>query len=124
MIRIDIPYLPPKEFSRNSRVHWSVLHRVQDSIADDIHALLLESGWQQGDPWERAVVTIDFVLPDRRTRDADNLITSLKPIMDALTGRVYVDDSIKCIGIPKYHYSYSPKKEARTIIEIEQLPTE
>ena len=121
MIMITLPYLPPKEFSRNSREHWSTLHRVQDRTADDVFALLREAGWEQSEPWTKAEVTLTFVLPDRRTRDADNLITAAKPIMDALvTHQVIQDDCISCIGIPAYKYTYSREKLAGTIIEVEE----
>jgi hypothetical protein len=65
-------------------------------------------------------VAIEFILPDRRTRDADNLITACKPLLDALKGRVFADDSIKCIGFPVFTYKYSRKKEARTVITIRE----
>jgi len=120
MISITLPYLPPREFSRNSRLHWAELHRVQLQVSMDIHMLLLEAGWKPGTPWNRAVVTIQFVLPDRRTRDADNLITAAKPILDSLKHKVFADDSIKCIGIPTYTYKYSRKKLAATVIKIEE----
>ena len=71
-VRLVLPYLPPPEFSRNSRCHWSTLHRVQDSVADDVMALLLESGWRPGRPWKAARVTLTFFLPDKRVRDGDN----------------------------------------------------
>lgn len=119
MISFTYPDLPPKEFSRNSRVHWSTIHRVQDQVADDIYLLLRESGWTPGTPLDSAVVSIEFVVPDKRVRDADNLITSSKPIMDALvTHGVIKDDSLAVIGIPEYSYRYADDKKAVTNIRI------
>ena len=121
-ISITYPALPPREFSRNSRVHWSVLHRVQDSVVDDVLLLLLEAGWQYHEPPERSVVSVEVVLPDRRRRDADNLITCCKPLLDALVKlRVIRDDCIGVIGFPRYSWRYEKGISATeiTIVEVD-----
>lgn len=112
MVEIELPSLPPREFSRNARVHWHVLHRVQQETFDDVLALLLESGWHRGTPaLERAFVEVTFYLPDRRGRDADNLVTRAKPVMDALVqAGVIQDDSLDCIGIPVYRFEHRPRQ--------------
>jgi len=119
MITITLPYLPPKEFSRNARGHWSGLHRIQGEVRDDVYALLLEAGWA-GKPLKLATVRMTFILPNRIRRDGDNLITSAKPCLDALVScGVILDDCLSCIGFPAYYYAYSPEKKAETIIEVE-----
>ena len=121
-VSITYPSLPPREFSRNSRVHWSVLHRVQNQVTDDMLALLLESGWRHQEPPDRSVVSIEVVLPDKRRRDADNLITSCKPLLDALVKLgVLSDDSIHAIGFPQYTWRYEKGISATeiTIVEVD-----
>ena len=84
-------------------------------------ALLLEAGWRHQEPPDRSVVSIEVVLPDRRRRDADNLITCCKPILDALvTLHVISDDSINVIGFPRYSWRYE-KGIASTEITIEEV---
>lgn len=120
-LQITLPYLPPQEFSRNSRAHWSALHEVQARVQDDVYALLLEAGWSDT-AWQKAIVTMTFVLPNRIRRDGDNLITAAKPILDALVScGVIVDDSLSVIGIANYRYEYSPDKKSTTIIKVERL---
>ena len=121
MITITLPYLPPPEFSRNSREFWATLNRVRDRTSDDVKALLLEAGWQPSQPMSRAQIMVEFVLPNRKRRDHDNLITAMKPCWDALVQhQVIKDDCLSCIGIPTYRYRYSRHKEALTIIRIEE----
>jgi len=118
---IEFSDLPPKEWSRNSRVHWSALHRAQQQVNDEVIALLIEQGWCEGglpEPLQTAQVTITFYVPDKRNRDADNLITRCKPILDALvTAGVIEDDSIAVIGVPEYRVEYR-KNQPGTRIEV------
>jgi len=124
MVTFIYPGLPPREFSRNSRAHHMVLHKVQEQVNDDVYMLLMEAGWKPGTPLERAVVAVEFVLPDKRRRDPDNLQTTLKPIWDALVRHgVIKDDCLECIGFPKYSFRYADDKKAATIITIRGVET-
>ena len=115
------PRLPPREFSRNSREHWSVLNRVKDQVVSDIAGLLLETGWKPGIPWTKGHVTVEFVLPDRKRRDHDNLVTSMKPLYDALvTNGVLKDDDLDCIGVPIYTWRYEKGVSATEITVAER----
>ena len=84
--------------------------------------MLLESGWYHHQkPPERSVVSIEVVLPDRRRRDADNLITCCKPLLDALvTLHVIKDDCIDVIGFPLYSWRYE-KGISATEITIDEV---
>ena len=91
----------------NSRAPWPVRHAAQQRVTDEVIALILEQGAMPEQPWEAAELTYTFVLPDRRGRDADNLITGTVAITNAMKGRVFKDDRIACIGIPNFGYRYS-----------------
>ena len=118
MISIELPYLPPKEFSRNSRVHSTALHRVKDQVYDDILITLLESGFKKDvQPLDTATVTFTFYIPDKRNRDADNLITSAKPMLDGLVrAGVIADDNLVTIGVPVYQWEMRPRKPGTRIV--------
>lgn len=86
-VKISLPF-PPRELSPNARVHWARKAKV-------IAAYRQWCGWaaRVGDtgfllpsltlkPPVEATVT--FVLPDKRRRDMDNLLASLKPMWDGL----------------------------------------
>ena len=119
MISIELPYLPPAEFSRNSRAHWTQLHRAKDRVYDDIHVALLEAGFRKEYIYYRAHVTLTFYLPDQRQRDADNMITRSKPVLDGLVrAELLADDNLKTIGAPTYQFEYR-KRRPGTLIKVE-----
>ena len=120
-ITITLPYLPPSIWSRNGRSHWAPMNRVKDEIADDVKVLLLEAGAMPEKPLDRCQITVQYVLPNHRRRDADNLITSTKPVLDSLsTNGVIADDDLAHIGFPIYEVdeeeSYQKKEATRIII--------
>lgn len=122
MLRIRIPSLPPAEYSANKSrgAAWGRQFRVSHGkrgAAAEIHALVIEQGWQ-GEPIEKAVVKVTFGLPDRRKRDHSGLIERFKPWLDGLvTAGVLVDDNLEVIGWPNYGHCYSPR-EPYTEIEV------
>lgn len=119
LLRIVYPGLPPREFSPNSRVHWSRRHAVGLDVGQDMVILMLEQGWSMV-PLEHAVVRFKIGLPDKRRRDLDNLIAACKPLLDALTGRVIKDDRIGAVDV-EYSWFESPKNP-QTIIEVSVRP--
>lgn len=94
VLRITLPYLPPRVLAPNGRAHWSARRREAINIKDDVIFSVLGQGWSRP-ALEKATVTIDFGLPDRRIRDEDNLKGNgmVKAIMDALTGKVRMLDA-------------------------------
>jgi|TARA_R100000306_G_scaffold27198_1_gene30717 Holliday junction resolvase RusA-like endonuclease len=119
MISVELPYLPPAEFSRNSRVHWTALHRAKDKVYDDIYIALMEAGYKRNYTYIKAKVTLTFYLPDQRNRDADNLITRSKPVLDGLVrAELLADDNLKTIGSPIYQFEYR-KRRPGTLIRVE-----
>lgn len=132
---LELPQLPPKEYSHNSGdAHWSKKAKVHQKIASDVYMLLLEAGWKPTQQWERAKLTITFYLPDRRRYDHDNLVGAMKPVIDALgpqrfrdrhgkvvtvQERLLKDDSVWNIGLPEYRFEVR-KGQPGTLIEIQE----
>ena len=115
MLTIALPYLPPKEFNPNSRVHWSQRYRAGQKVKDDVMALVLEQGWQ-GDALEKAKVKITWTFPDKRRRDLDNLLSATKPCLDSLVlAGVIQDDSMNHITL---ELAWQQGKKAETMIEV------
>lgn len=136
VLRLLIPSLPPVEYASNQSrgAAWGRQYRVSHGkrgAAELIMALVKEQEWQ-GEPLEKAVVTVTFGLPDRRKRDHGGLIERFKPWLDALTRNpdpktkvwrgagVLWDDDLLCIGWPVYGDFLSPKNP-QTIIEIYEV---
>jgi len=115
MLSISLPYLPPKEFSPNSRVHWAQRYRAGQKVKDDVMALVLEQGWQ-GDALEKANVKITWTFPDKRRRDLDNLLSATKPCLDSLVlAGVIQDDSMTHITL---ELVWHQGEKAETMIEV------
>lgn len=87
----DFPW-PHKDLSPNARVdRWTKAKRVK--------------AYRQGVAWEAKAagikpmpvgethVTITFLPPDRRPRDIDNMLASVKAALDGIADVVQVDDS-------------------------------
>lgn len=64
-------------------------------------------------------VTIYFYPPDKRPRDVDGMLSSLKPSLDAIAAMIGVDDKI----FKHYHLTRcDPIKGGRVVVELDQLP--
>ena len=99
-----------------------------------MYALLMEAGWMPGQTREKASIKITLLLPDKRDRDWDNLVTRCKPVLDALVnaGRVkeggkvvatgfLAGDSLRTIGIPEIVPEYR-KGRPGTLITVTERP--
>ena len=87
-VTLELPF-PPAALSPNARVHWRVKAVVAanyrsdcawEAVADKAARGYTRNGGMT--PPVRAAVT--FVVPDRRRRDLDNLLASLKSAWDGL----------------------------------------
>lgn len=94
MMQVVLPW-PPKELSPNARQHWAALARVKKQYRTACWALtkkaMAEAGIDLGAP--KSEVHLVFVPPDRRNRDADNMLASMKSGLDGLADALKVDDS-------------------------------
>lgn len=84
---------PDRDLHPNSRVHWT--YKAKAAKAAKLHSglLALEQGWNRMEwPEGRLHVWIDGYPTDRRRRDADGLLSSLKPHLDAIASVMGVDD--------------------------------
>ncbi len=104
-IVVRIPGRPP---TPNARRHWRVTHR--------------DNGTWKRAAWDRAsvrktcdhlatitacAIAIEFVVPDRRHRDLDNLIASTKPLTDGIVASgLLADDSTEVIRSVSYSVRY------------------
>lgn len=119
-MRLEIPRVPP---SPNNLLgaHWR--HRAKNSELwrTEIAVAVHQAGGKPYRPWPRARVTIH-----RRSRgqlDPDNLVASMKPVIDGLRyAGVLLDDSPKHIELVVTQHR-TAKLPPYTLIEIEPLET-
>jgi hypothetical protein len=117
-LTITLPYLPPKSFSPNARLHWTGKVGDRRSIQDDVRMLIREAGWD-GETWLAVKAWVTFHFPSKHRRDPDNFASRMIPVWNALVREgLLADDNVDVIGWPSYSHVYT-KPEA-TIITIER----
>lgn len=81
---------PPAQLSPNARVHWRVRHRAAKHYRQAC-AILARAACLSV-PDGALELHIEFVPPDRRHRDDDNLIASFKAGRDGIADALGIDD--------------------------------
>lgn len=120
MITLEIPRVPP---SPNNLLgsHWRYRAKNSELWRTEIAVAVHQAGGPPAKPYPRAKVTID-----RRSRgelDPDNLVGSVKPVLDGLRyARVLVDDTPKHLELVVTQ-SRTCRNRPRTLIEIQPLET-
>jgi crossover junction endodeoxyribonuclease RusA len=91
MNTVKLPW-PPKELSPNSNLHWSKKSKKKKEYRTACWALALEAKLQapQGD--EKIEIEITFYPPDRRPRDADNMVAAIKSGLDGVADALKIND--------------------------------
>lgn len=87
---------PDKKLSPNGRLCWQAKVKPKQAAYDEAYLRTKENLRCDGIGWEITgvlVMTIVFCKPDKRRRDIDNLLASLKPSIDGIFKALGVDDS-------------------------------
>lgn len=89
----ELPW-PSPTLSPNARPHWALLAKTKKSYRARCRVLGLQAGLGtiKADS-QRLSVHLDFYPPDRRARDWDNMVASMKAGLDGLADAMGVDDS-------------------------------
>ena len=91
MITIRLPW-PPKELSPNARVHWAKKAGVSQKYRQDARWLTLCEMAGNCYP-DLTRLRLTFCPPDKRRRDLDNMLASIKNGIDGIADALGVDDS-------------------------------
>ncbi len=86
---IDLPF-PPRDLHPNARVHWSRKARATKAMRQCAQWMSHPYGPIEADGLD---VTIIFYPPDKRRRDIDGLLSSMKAGIDGIADSLGVDDS-------------------------------
>lgn len=108
--------LPSKELSPNSRVHWRVKAKATKSARQHSHALGLVAGRPM---WKSANVRCVFTFGDKRQRDRDNLLASMKAYFDGLADAGIVENDSQLTYLP-VEITAPDRLCKRVVIHIEQ----
>jgi hypothetical protein len=92
MREIVLPW-PDRKLHPNARVHWAVKRRAARVAREAAFFAALAAGARSAEYGPgRLQVWIDGYAPDRRRRDADGLLSSLKPALDGIADAMGTDD--------------------------------
>ena len=88
---LTLPW-PPPELSPNKRLHWAQLAKAKQKYRNEcyLHAIAQNAKKITAD---RLEIGLEFVPPNRRKFDLDNLLARMKAGLDGLADVLGVDDS-------------------------------
>lgn len=96
-MRIELPW-PDSSLAPNRKNgrHWGAVHSAKVKRLADARYLALAAMRQQGyaPPPGTLPLVVTFHAPDKRRRDLDNLLASLKADFDGLSHALGVDDQL------------------------------
>lgn len=110
---LDLPKSPNQTKGR----HWAVIQKERNEWRDKI-GWLAKSKFR-GEPFKRSQIHFNVSVGDNRRHDSDNIIASLKPVLDGLTGIVIEDDSIDHVILSYEFNREKPRGLTMTITKIE-----
>lgn len=90
-VELELPW-PPRELHPNARMHWAAKARITKK-ARTTAAWIAKSAGAGNLCVERLNVSIQFMAPDKRRRDTDGMISSVKAYLDGIADATGVDDS-------------------------------
>lgn len=94
MIEFYLPF-PPHQLSPNKRLHWAKVAKVKSNYRRECWASVLEQlGTRPGSPGDRLHLYMEFMPPDRRSYDRDNLIARMKSGLDGVADAFCIDDKV------------------------------
>ena len=126
-MRIEVPMLPPIEYSPNWRGHWAQRYKAGKVYQMAVFALCVDYRNRQMSasaawcPFEQSILNLTFVFRDRRKeRDEDNLRARFKPGQDALVqAELIKSDTQRHLVMGTITIEVDRKRAPSTIIELE-----
>lgn len=82
---------PPKVLSPNARAHWATKSKAAKAYRSACFLLCVQAGLVV--PADRALLSLEFIPPDRRRRDDDNCVAAFKSGRDGVAQALGIDDS-------------------------------
>ena len=126
-MRIEVPFLPPVEYSPNSRVCWLVKYKAGKVYHDAVYYCCVDArnrGYREGlsFPFVKAKLNLTVVFAELRLRDQDNLLARFKPGLDAVVDSgLVLDDDVEHLEIGQVGVVVDPERAPLTIIELDEI---
>ena len=90
-LQITLPW-PPPSLSPNKRQHWRPFAAAKKAYRAACYVETLRQVKGKATLPDRLRVALDFAPPDRRKRDRDNLVASMKAGLDGVADALGIDD--------------------------------
>jgi crossover junction endodeoxyribonuclease RusA len=109
----EIPW-PDRKLSPNARVHWSAKQKIGKAYKEYCYVLARQAmiAAKTYDYGEKVSLDIKFYPKDRRRRDLDNCVASIKYALDGIAQAISIDDS-------NFKLTISIEEELKNIITIQ-----
>ena len=126
-MRIEVPFLPPVEYSPNWRGDWSDKYKAGKVYHDAVFYCCVDArnrGYRQGlsFPMVKAKLNLTVVFAEARLRDEDNLIARFKPGLDAVVdSALLLADDVEHLEIGRADPIVDPERAPLTIIELDEI---
>ena len=126
-MRIEVPFLPPVEYSPNSRVCWLVKYKAGKVYHDAVYYCCVDArnrAYREGlsFPLVKAKLNLTVVFAEMRLRDQDNLLARFKPGLDAVVDAgLLVGDDVEHLEIGRVQAVVDLRQAPLTIIELEEI---
>lgn len=109
---------PSRKLSPNARTHWAALAGAKRVYRNNCTWLAKAAILQQGQPLATIPlpVLVTFNPPDKRGRDTDNMLASVKAGLDGVADAIGIDDKHWVLTIARGE----PVKGGRVVVQIGQ----
>lgn len=113
---IDLPW-PYRGLSPNARLHWAKKARLMRTYRIECFLLTRASDFIPP-PKGKILLVLEFIQPDKRRRDDDNLIASFKAGRDGVADALRIDDSR---FVTQFHISDETTKGGRVRMTLREI---
>jgi len=126
-MRIEVPFLPPVEYSPNSRCSWAEKHEAGKVYHDAVFYCCVDARNRAyrkrlSFPLAKAKLNLTVVFAELRLRDVDNLLARFKPGLDAVVDAgLVLDDDVEHLEIGDVEVAVDPERAPLTIIELTEI---
>lgn len=99
MLIVELPFPPPELFpNRKNGKHWSTTSASKSKAWGDAYTLTHQAVNKHAGEWYPLTgdvpLTITFCQPDKRHRDADNMLAAMKPQIDGMATALTINDKV------------------------------
>lgn len=114
-VSVELPW-PPRELSPNARIHYLAKSRVTKAYREQAYWLSMAARGLGESPGDDGPILLAFTFhpPDRRRRDLDTMLSSVKAGIDGIADALGVNDV-------RFEYALKraePVKNGRVVIVI------